>query len=93
MVEEWPHQQLQTKAALKKQRPLEEKVLSEVQKKVKQIEKMLEPAKENASLASNTTQEAGQMAYDVAKVCACFISVNGYFWTEKCSFFKQILLF
>ncbi|MEQ2215624.1 hypothetical protein XENOCAPTIV_003424, partial [Xenoophorus captivus] len=67
MVEEWPHKKAQTKAALKKQRPLEEKVLSEVRKKVKQIEKMLEPAKENATLTRNTTLEAEQMAHDVAK--------------------------
>ncbi|KAM4720367.1 laminin subunit gamma-3 [Anableps anableps] len=67
MVEEWPRRQTQTKTALKKQRPLEEKVLSEVRKRIKQIEKMLEPARENASLTRNTTQEAEQMAHDVAK--------------------------
>ncbi|XP_035996258.1 laminin subunit gamma-3 [Fundulus heteroclitus] len=67
MVKEWPRQQAQTKAALKKQRPLEEKVLPEVRKRVKQIEKMLEPARENATLTKNTTQEAEQTAYDVAK--------------------------
>lgn len=73
MVKEWPRRQAQTKTALKKQRPQEEKVLSEVRKKVKQIEKMLDPARENASLTRNITKEAEQMAHDVAKVCACFV--------------------
>ncbi|XP_032425902.1 laminin subunit gamma-3 [Xiphophorus hellerii] len=67
MVKEWPRRQAQTKTALKKQRPQEEKVLSEVRKKVKQIEKMLDPARENASLTRNITKEAEQMAHDVAK--------------------------
>ncbi|KAM4527482.1 laminin subunit gamma-3 [Odontesthes bonariensis] len=67
MVTEWPRRQAKTKAALKKERPLQEKVLSEVSKKVSQIEKMLEPAMENSSLTSNTTKEVEQMANDMAK--------------------------
>uniref|UniRef100_A0A3B3X3W9 Laminin, gamma 3 n=1 Tax=Poecilia mexicana TaxID=48701 RepID=A0A3B3X3W9_9TELE len=73
MVKEWPRRQAQTKTALKKQRPQDEKILSEVRKKVRQIEKMLDPARENASLTRNITKEAEQMAQDVAKVWACFV--------------------
>jgi len=68
MVTEWPRQQAKTKAALKKERPLQEKVLSEVRKKLSQIEKILEPAVENSSLTSNTTKEVEKMAHDMAKV-------------------------
>ncbi|XP_028456669.1 laminin subunit gamma-3-like [Perca flavescens] len=67
MVREWPRQQARTKAAMKKERPLEEKVLADVRKKVSQIEKMLKPALENSSLSSNTTKEAEQTAHAVAK--------------------------
>ncbi len=69
MVREWPRRQAQTKAAMKKERPLEEKVLADVRKRVSQIEKMLKPALENSSLSSNTTKEAEQTAHAVAKVC------------------------
>ncbi|XP_031173603.1 laminin subunit gamma-3 [Sander lucioperca] len=67
MVREWPRQQAQTKAAMKKERPLEEKVLADVRKRVSQIGKMLKPALENSSLSSNTTKEAEQTAHAVAK--------------------------
>ncbi|XP_034753093.1 laminin subunit gamma-3 isoform X2 [Etheostoma cragini] len=67
MVREWPRQQAQTKAAIKKERPLEEKVLADVRKRVSQIAKMLIPALENSSLSSNTTKEAEQTAHAVAK--------------------------
>lgn len=71
MVRDWPHQQAQTKAAMKKERHLEEKVLADVRKKVSEIEKMLKPALENSTLSS-TTKEAEQTAHTVAKVCVCF---------------------
>ncbi|XP_075954415.1 laminin subunit gamma-3 [Anarhichas minor] len=67
MVREWPRRQAQTKAAMKKEKPLEEKVLADVRKKVSQIKKMLKPALENSSLSSNTTMEAEQTAHAVAK--------------------------
>ncbi|XP_044031394.1 laminin subunit gamma-3 [Siniperca chuatsi] len=67
MVREWPRQQAQTQAAVKKERPLEVKVLADVRKRVSQIEKMLNPALENSSLSSNTTKEAEQTAHAVAK--------------------------
>ncbi|KAM8829151.1 laminin subunit gamma-3 isoform 2-T2 [Spinachia spinachia] len=63
MAREFPRRQTQTKAAMKKGRPLEEKVLADVRKKVSQIEKMLE----NSSLSSNATKEAQRRAHAVAK--------------------------
>uniref|UniRef100_A0A3B5B3F7 Laminin subunit gamma-3-like n=1 Tax=Stegastes partitus TaxID=144197 RepID=A0A3B5B3F7_9TELE len=68
MVAEWPRRQAQTRAAMKKEKPLEEKVLVDVRRRVSQIEKMLKPALENSSLSSNTTKEAEQTAHTVAKV-------------------------
>lgn len=68
MVAVWPRQQAQTKAAVKKVRPMEEKVLGDVRKRVSQIKKILEPAVENAGISSNITKEAEQTAYEVAKV-------------------------
>ncbi|XP_071322534.1 laminin subunit gamma-3 [Trachinotus anak] len=67
MVREWPRRQAQTKAAMKKERPLEEKVLPDVRKRVSQIEKMLKPALENSSFSSNTTKEVEQTAQALAK--------------------------
>ncbi|XP_073334366.1 laminin subunit gamma-3 [Pagrus major] len=67
MVREWPRRQTQTQAAMKKERPLEEKVLADVRKRVSQIEKTLKPALENSSLSSNTTKEAERTAHAVAK--------------------------
>ncbi|XP_056260145.1 laminin subunit gamma-3 [Seriola aureovittata] len=67
MVREWPRRQAQTKAAVKKEKPLEEKVLADVRKRVSQIEKMLKPALENSSLSSNTTKEAERAAHALAK--------------------------
>ncbi|XP_029371382.1 laminin subunit gamma-3 isoform X2 [Echeneis naucrates] len=67
MVREWPRRQAQTKAALKKERPLEEKVLADVRKRVSQIDQMLKPALENSSLSSNITKEVEQTAQALAK--------------------------
>ncbi|XP_040915110.1 laminin subunit gamma-3 isoform X1 [Toxotes jaculatrix] len=67
MVREWPRRQAQTKAAMKKEKPLEEKVLADVRKRVSQIEKMLKPALENSTLSSNTTKELEQTAHSLAK--------------------------
>lgn len=68
MVKEWPRRQAQTRAALKKERPLQEKVLTDVRKRVSQIEVTLKPALENSSLSSNTTRDAEETAHAVAKV-------------------------
>ncbi|KAM6902929.1 laminin subunit gamma-3 [Xenentodon cancila] len=67
MVDEWPRQQAQTKGAIKKVRPLQERVLADVRKRVSQIKTMLQPAVENASHSSNATKEAEQKAHDLAK--------------------------
>ncbi|KAK2819369.1 hypothetical protein Q5P01_024930 [Channa striata] len=66
MVREWPRQQVQTKAAMKKERLLEEKVLADVRKKVSQVEKMLKPALENSTF-SNIPKVVEQTAHAVAK--------------------------
>lgn len=57
-------------AAVKKERPLREKVLSDVRKRVSQIRETLKPALENSSISKNATEELNQMTDDVAKVCA-----------------------
>lgn len=75
MVTEWPRQQAQTKTAMKKEKPLKEKVLAEVRKRVSQIEKKLNPALGNSSLFSNTTKEAEQTAHSVAKVCKDMVHI------------------
>lgn len=68
MQREWPRRQAQTRAALKKERPLEEKVLGDVRRRVKQVAKMLNPALENSSLPNATAKEAEYEAHAVAKV-------------------------
>uniref|UniRef100_UPI003AAB3729 laminin subunit gamma-3 n=1 Tax=Centroberyx gerrardi TaxID=166262 RepID=UPI003AAB3729 len=67
MQREWPRREAQTKAAVRKEKPLEEKVLADVRKKVKQVEKMLKPALENSSLSTATAKEAEHTANAVAK--------------------------
>lgn len=62
MVKEWPRQQLQTKAVLKKERPLREKVLADVKRKLVQVEEMIKPALENSSEAANISHTAEQIA-------------------------------
>uniref|UniRef100_A0A8C6M1M2 Laminin subunit gamma 3 n=1 Tax=Nothobranchius furzeri TaxID=105023 RepID=A0A8C6M1M2_NOTFU len=64
----WPHQQAQTRAAVKKVRPLEDKVLVEVRKTVQKVEKALEAAVENSNLVINTTKEAEHIAQAAAQV-------------------------
>ncbi|XP_061913004.1 laminin subunit gamma-3 [Entelurus aequoreus] len=67
MVREWPHRQAQTKAAMKKERPLKDKVLAVVTKRISEIETILEPALENSSLARNASGEAELTANIVAQ--------------------------
>ncbi|KAL6096645.1 lamc3 [Pungitius sinensis] len=74
MVREFPRRQTQTKAAMKKTRPLEEKVLADVRKRVSQIEEMLKPALENSSLSGNATKEAERRAHAVAKESKAILS-------------------
>ncbi|XP_076014828.1 laminin subunit gamma-3 isoform X2 [Genypterus blacodes] len=67
MEREWPHRESQTRAAMKKEKPLQEKVLTDVRRKLTQVEKMLKSALENSSLSANTTKEVEETAHAVAK--------------------------
>lgn len=69
MASEWPRQQAQTQAALKKEKPLEDRILAAIEKRVSHIEEMLKPAEENSSVSRNVTREAEETAQAVAKVC------------------------
>lgn len=68
MVSEWPRRQAATRSALKKARPLEDKILASIEKRVSHIEEMLTPAAENSSVSRNVTKEAEETAHAVAKV-------------------------
>ena len=68
MERDWPRLQAQTRLAVKKERPLEEKVLADVRKKVKQVEKMLNPALGNTRLSNATAHEALETATAAANV-------------------------
>uniref|UniRef100_A0A8C5G955 Laminin, gamma 3 n=1 Tax=Gouania willdenowi TaxID=441366 RepID=A0A8C5G955_GOUWI len=74
MVAEWPKQQIQTNAAMKKEKPLQEKVLTDVRKRVLQIENITKPALEMAKLSSNTSKEAEITADAVAKKSKALLS-------------------
>lgn len=69
MVSEWPRQQSLTQGALKKKRPLEDKILATIEKRVSHIEEMLKPAAENSTISQNISKEAEEKAQAVAKVC------------------------
>ena len=68
MERDWPRLQAQTRLAVKKERPLEEKVLADIRKKVKQVEKMLNPALGNTRLSNATAHEARETATAAANV-------------------------
>lgn len=68
MQREWPQRQAQTKAALKRERLLREKVLEDVSKKVNQTKRVLRPALESATLSNATAQEAKHTANALSKV-------------------------
>ncbi|XP_061658227.1 laminin subunit gamma-3 [Syngnathoides biaculeatus] len=67
MVREWPRLQAQTRAAMKKKKPLEDKVLAGVTKVVSEIRETIQPARENALLARNASREAERTADTVAR--------------------------
>lgn len=86
MVSEWPHRRAQTQSALKKERPLEDKILASIEKRVSYIQEMLEPAAENSSASRNVAKEAAETAEAVAKVRICCTSVHAAFLgSAKCS--------
>ncbi|KAL7834633.1 hypothetical protein SRHO_G00288800 [Serrasalmus rhombeus] len=72
--QEWPVLRTQTKAALKRERIMEEKMLTEVKKKVKQAERALRPLLENATLASDTVAQTEDTANSVAKDAKASVS-------------------
>lgn len=67
MAAEWPRRQSQTKAAMKKEKPLQEKVLADVRRKASQIGNAIEPALETSGSARNASREAEITADAVAK--------------------------
>lgn len=68
MASEWPRQQAQTRSALKKERPLEDKILATIEKRVSHLQEILTPAVENSSAARDVAREADETAQPVAKV-------------------------
>lgn len=84
MQREWPQRQAQTKAALKRERLLREKILEDVSKKVNQTKRVLRPALESATLSNATAQQAKHTANALSKVsmgvegghrCVCVLCV------------------
>lgn len=75
MVSEWPRQRTKTQIALKKKRPLEDKILTAIEKRVSHIEEILKPAAENSSVSRNITEEAAETAQALAKVCISLLLV------------------
>lgn len=94
MVTQWPRQQAQTKAAIKKARPLEEKILPDVRKKVAETEKMLKPALEHSNISSSTAKDAEQKAHAVVKVwILVFPTITLNKWDYKwCMLIGELLI-
>ncbi|KAL0965256.1 hypothetical protein UPYG_G00278840 [Umbra pygmaea] len=67
MQKEWPQMQSRTKAALKKERQLREKVLRDIAVKLNQTESVLRSAQENAPLAKASAKQAERTAHALSK--------------------------
>ncbi|XP_047665497.1 laminin subunit gamma-3 [Tachysurus fulvidraco] len=67
LEKDWPVVRTQTLAALKREGIVEEKVLTEVKKKVRHAERVLRPALENAMQAKDTATQAQKTANSIAK--------------------------
>ncbi|XP_026777854.3 laminin subunit gamma-3 [Pangasianodon hypophthalmus] len=67
LEKEWPVVRTQTRAALKREGVVEEKILTEVKKKVRHAERVLRPALENATQARDTATQAQKTANAIAK--------------------------
>ncbi|XDV20617.1 hypothetical protein PO909_025917, partial [Leuciscus waleckii] len=67
MEQDWPQLPTLSKGYLKREKLRKEKTLLDVEKKVKQTEKMIKPAVENATAASSTAKQAEETADAVAK--------------------------
>lgn len=87
MVSEWPRRQAETRSALKKARPLEDKILASIEKRVSYIQELLTPAAENSSVSRNVTKEAEETAHAVAKVRIYGLSVDAAFTGIVCYMF------
>lgn len=86
MASEWPRRRAQTQSALRKERPLEDKILASIEKRVSHIEEMLKPAVENSSISRNVAKEAEETAGAVANVRICRTFVDAAFLgSPKCS--------
>ena len=68
MQKEWPRKQAQTKAAVRKARVVEERVLTEAKKKTKIAERVVQAAVKNATQANITATQAEDTANTVSKV-------------------------
>ncbi|KAG7477256.1 hypothetical protein MATL_G00092200 [Megalops atlanticus] len=67
MKNEWPRKFAQTKAATKKSRMVEERILGDARKKTKQGERMVKPALDNSTLSNTTAAQAETLANTVSK--------------------------
>ncbi|KAK3509089.1 hypothetical protein QTP70_020301 [Hemibagrus guttatus] len=74
LEKEWPAVRTQTQAALKREGIVEEKVLTEVKKKVRHAERVLRPALENATQARETATQAQKTANSIAKEAKASLS-------------------
>lgn len=68
MVREWPRLQAHTRAAMKKKKPLEVKVLAGVTNLVSEIREILGPVQGNSRLARNLSLEAQRTAHSASEV-------------------------
>ncbi|KAG5834495.1 hypothetical protein ANANG_G00262110 [Anguilla anguilla] len=66
MKKEWPRTQAQTKAAVKKERMVEENILGDARKKAKQAERIVKLALENSTLSNSTASQAKSLSDTVA---------------------------
>ncbi|XP_016298992.1 laminin subunit gamma-3-like [Sinocyclocheilus anshuiensis] len=67
MKQDWPQLSTYSKGYLKREKMLKEKTLMDVKKRIKQTERMIKPAVENATAASSTAKKAEEAADAVAK--------------------------
>ncbi len=68
MEQDWPQLPTYSKGYLKREKLLKEKTLVDVKKRVKQTERMIKPAVENATAVSSTAKHAQESTDAVAKV-------------------------
>lgn len=68
MEQDWPQLPTYSKGYLKREKLLKEKTLVDVKKRVKQTERMIKPAVENATAVSSTAKHAQESTDAVSKV-------------------------